>query len=169
MKKLIFIAVISAVMTGCSTAYTCKLGYECISVEESYEAARADGGNKESVIFQSDRKKAENTKLKGSKTDVAQRAQRGRFSGFSGEKLTDRPVYMPPKPLRIWIAPWVDEMDEGQNYLLSGQFMYITTGGGWQMGELNRSGRAGELIFKPQLPTVIDTKRVAPKTNVLQP
>ena len=171
-RKLLTLTPIAGVffLTACATPYTCEMGMECLDVHDAYEASRANGGTKESVITNEQRLIAENTPLSKSRGSTIRAGavqgdttKEGVFQPYAGVKLQDKPVYIPPQPLRIWIAPWVDsETYDGQKRLLSGQFMYVTIGGKWTMGEMTRPGTAGNVMFEPWSPKPKDDKRVGP-------
>lgn len=164
------------ILAGCATPYTCEMGMECLDTFDAYEAARANAGNKESVITEEERIEAENTPLgKGSNSRGSRSgskkgagADKGGFAPYAGVKLQDKPVYAPAQPLRIWIAPWIDgDTENGDTRLLSGQFMYVTIGGKWTMGEMKDAGTAGGAMFQPWAPTPKGDERVNPSQRFL--
>lgn len=123
------------ILSGCTTIpYQCELGEECIGAKEAYGAAVENRGNSESVF--------------GEPFDAedgdAQRVLESEFRPYAGGGLTDKPLYQPPRPVRIWVAPW--KGDDGM--LRSGQFIYATRKGGWQMGELREQGVGGQLLHE---------------------
>jgi len=165
------------ILAGCATPYTCELGMECLDTFDAYEAAKAGAGNKESTITDEERMRAENTPLgKGDSRRNGRGSARnggvageGVFAPYAGVKLQDKPVYAPAQPLRIWIAPWIDgDTEKGDTRLLSGQFMYVTIGGKWTMGEMNKAGTAGGAMFQPWAPTPKAEERVNPQQRFLK-
>lgn len=175
--KYLSILPVFAFLIGCATPYTCELGMDCMDLNDAYEAALGGGGNKETLIPNSVREQKQSRPLDEGR--VLKKTKAGTYlnapavtqswnkSQYGGSKLQDKPVYMPPKPLRIWIAPWVDEDEEGSR-LLSGQFMYITIGGEWTMGQMGQSGRAGASMFEPWVPKPKDEGRVDPSQRLVR-
>lgn len=136
MRKVSVTLAIMLLAGGCtSIPYECPLGHECIGTTDAYQAAIENRGNSESVFgepFESDKKAA---------TGDEQPLQ-GQWRPYAGGGLSDKPVYQPPQPVRIWIAPWVAE----DGLLRSGQFIYATRKGGWQMGQMREEGIGGALL-----------------------
>lgn len=174
LKKLIGLTVIAISLTGCATAnYQCKLGNECVDVYDVYDAANANDGNKETVTPDLDKKGKPFKKSK--KNSSADNSELGiqSFEPYSGGSMTDRPVYQPPKPLRIWLAPWQAELDSETQQapvLLSGQFMYVTIPGYWTMGGLKEDGGLGGMMMLEPYDTTkhkAAPNRIQPKQRVL--
>lgn len=148
---------IAATASACSVKYKCELGEECLGVKDAYSAAIENGGNSETTM-PAPKNKRELAKMKkrGVYTSSASSrygVQKGEFEPYSGNKLLDKPVYQPPTPIRIWIAPW--RLNDGQQeYLLSGQYLYVQRPGRWTMGTLRNPGFGSVgLDFSPrQLP-----------------
>lgn len=175
-KKTLVLAALVA-LTGCATSkYKCDLGNECIDVYDIYDATLTDGGNKETVVPDLDRsgkpfKNASNSKSKKGSDGAVLGLQS--FEPYSGGSMTDKPVYQPPRPIRVWLAPWQVDLDsetQAEPVLMSGQFMYVTVPGFWTMGTLkDAGGMGGPLMLEPysteQQGKVIP-KRIQPRATL---
>lgn len=145
-KSAMAIIAMAVVLTGCSTQHTCKLGTECYGLDDAYKAAVENAGNHETVFPEY------NSKGKGSPSKkIESESSLGvqSFKAFQGLRLTDKPVYQPPKPVRIWIAPWqasLESYTQTDPVLMGGQFMYATIPGHWTMGELRKNGGLGKTL-----------------------
>lgn len=184
-KGLVAIA-LPVLLAACAAPYSCQLGNECVNVSESYDAIRGGEGDSQGAIKTGDRKRIENTRLgKGAKNSSNSAGVSQAFRPYAGGQLDDKPVYIPPRPIRIWIAPWTNhKLDKkGDGYLMSGQFMYVTVGGKWNYGEMAERGQAGKRMLKPYMtPEVVEdagetsdgqpvfmdsSDRVAPRRKVM--
>lgn len=55
------------------------------------------------------------------------------------------PVYTPPTPRRVWIAPWTDQ----NGVIHAGEWVYFETPGSWNIGTLKKDGAIGGTQFGP--------------------
>lgn len=169
------IIAIAVVLTGCSTQHSCKLGTECYGLDDAYEAAVENAGNHETVFPEY------NSKGKGSKSKkIESESSLGvqSFKAYQGSKLTDKPIYQPAKPIRIWIAPWQSNLDSYTQtgpVLMGDQFMYATIPDHWTMGELRKNGGLGKTIqLEPfslkeeQQQNNVNSNRVQPKQKLVE-
>lgn len=60
----------------------------------------------------------------------------------SGRHELAGPVYHPPKPYRIWVAPWKD----ANNVMHSGEMLYFVDGGERNYGMMGTPGSASGLL-----------------------
>jgi len=136
--KLLVAGLALLVLGGCmSIPHECPLGEECVGVADVYEAAIANEGTQDSVLNT-------DTRAKSSSDPEAVKDVIEQWRPYSGGSLTDKPVYQPPKPIRIWVAPW--RGDDG--ILRSGEYLYVTSPGHWHYGDLRSEG-AGAGILRP--------------------
>lgn len=173
-------------LAGCSTAeHKCPLGEDCTGSKEVYDAAVAGGGDNQNVLPGAGRPKGETGEQQASglhgegrrgrvpgsvdrdSDSGSEETGRGQWNPYDGGSLSERPVYQPPKPVRIWVAPWRDQ----DGILRSGQYLYVTQDGGWQFGEL-RSPGAGSRILRPRPPTAPEADdagqgRVQPRQTMM--
>lgn len=152
-----------AMTVGCSIKYQCELGQECYNTEDAYNAAVAKEGNSETVMPYGPVKSESlsDGKKKDKRRRTSSKAETGAWQPYSGSRLTDRPVYQPPQPRRIWVAPW----KEG-GILRAGQFIFVTESGHWNYGELKKAGQASQ-VLSPIKPKSDVPKRVQPKENLM--
>lgn len=177
-SALLAVAALSAlVVSGCTTVpYDCPLGTECVGTKEVYDSALANGGNSESVMGFKDEKGSSKDKAarfdfdEGDDFTVASTGKKSdpkaaQWNPYAGGGLTEKPVYQPPQPVRIWIAPW--KADDG--LLRSGQFIYATRPGRWTMGEMRSEGVGGQVLRpRPALkPSAVENKRVQPEAQLV--
>lgn len=120
-------------LSGCMTVqHECELGEKCVGTSEVYTAAIANEGTSESVM--GDAESASEGDGKEEKIE--------QWRPYSGGGLTDRPVYQPGKPVRIWVAPW-----RGQDGILrSGEYLFVTLPDAWRYGELREEGAGAGMI-----------------------
>lgn len=138
------IGMVFLVLTGCSTQHSCKLGTECYGLDDVYDAAVENAGNHETV-FPEYNAKGKGSKPKKSESSLGVQS----FKPYQGSRLTDQPVYQPPKPIRIWIAPWqanLDSYTQTEPILMGGQFMFATIPGHWNIGDLRKNGDLGKTL-----------------------
>lgn len=174
MNSLVKIAALTAVVVslgGCASAYECQLGNACQSVTDSYHSAVKNAGNVETTAPGAN---VAGVPLDDEKDDVETAGKKVGFQSFSpyqGGALDDKPVYQPPRPLRIWIAPWREKTSattQNNAVLISGQFMYATVPGGWTMGTLREGGGLSPiLMLAPQHPKDKVPKRIQPKQKLV--
>ena len=101
----------------------------CASMGETYDAAIGGGGSKGNVFDNSahiDGKKVVSNPL----------------NMQSGQHQVAGPVFHPPKPYRVGIAPWTD----ANGLMHSGEYVYFTTPGRWSYGPMQLPGSAAGLI-----------------------
>jgi|GEM_PF-2516615 len=156
-------------VSGCaSVQHNCPLGEECVGTHDVYEAAVGGGGDSESVLPGAGGPRAE---LEASGSDLGF-AEQGTWRPYAGGGLSDRPLYQPPQPVRIWLAPW----QASDGWLRSGQYLYVTREGGWSFGELREPGVGADLLGPRRLPGITPaeeepsptrTDRVQPEQNLL--
>lgn len=120
--------------TGCmSPKHKCPLGeggYYCASMRETYEAARAGGGDAENVLA------APGMGAEGNAPGA------GRLDIPSGRHHLAGPVYIPAKPFRLWVAPWTD----ANGLVHSGEYLYFATPARWSYGPLALPGAASGVM-----------------------
>lgn len=173
-KSGIGIIMLALLLVGCATPHECKLGTECYGLDDVYEAAVAGDGNHETVLPEySSKGKGKGLKAKKNETKLGVQS----FSPYQGSRLTDKPIYQPPKPIRIWIAPWQADLDsytQNDAVLMGGQFMYATIPGHWGMGDLRKDGELGKTLMqlepfnlKSEQNSGADTKRVQPRQQLV--
>lgn len=149
-------ALAALTISGCATVpYDCPLGTECVGTKEVYDAAVSNQGNSESVMgFKKDKKQSQavadfdfhDTDSFSMPNDSQQaKPHTAQWRPYAGGGLTDKPVYQPPQPVRIWIAPW----KASDGLLRSGQFIYATRPGRWTMGEMRSEG-VGSQVLRPR-------------------
>jgi hypothetical protein len=110
-------------LAGCSDhGYQCEMPIACAPIHKNYEAALADtswdgwkAGEPDTASNpdedEKDRKvPAERAKLHPPEADA-----------------TPGPIYAPPAPLRVWLAPW----SRADGSLESGQYVWLTLPGHW--------------------------------------
>lgn len=160
-------ALAALTISGCATVpYDCPLGTECVGTKEVYDAAVSNQGNSESVLgFKEDKKDSQAASTKGE--DQEDKPLTAQWRPFAGGGLTDKPVYQPPQPVRIWIAPW----KASDGLLRSGQFIYATRPGRWTMGEMRSEGVGGQVlrpraVLKPADQDAAE-KRVQPEAQLV--
>lgn len=163
-------------LSGCAAKYQCKLGNECVDVYDNYDAAVNQSGNKETVTPDANKDgvpfKSAGAKAKG--FGVSEELGLQSFEPYSGGAMTEKPIYQPPRPLRIWIAPWqakLDSQTQSEAVLMSGQFMYATIPGSWTMGELREDGSLSNVLllapYDKEKEEKATPKRIQPKKSVL--
>lgn len=178
LKKVFVLLATFTVLSGCATSnYKCELGNECIDVYDIYDATMSNDGNKETVVPNLDRSGepfGDNSKSKSKKGNSAG-ASLGlqSFDPYAGGSMTDKPVYQPPRPVRVWLAPWqADLASETQQapVLMSGQFMYVTVPGFWTMGTFkDAGGLGGPMMLEPysaEQHGEVTPKRIQPKASL---
>lgn len=178
MKPFLSLAAIAAVsvLSGCSSTYKCNLGNECLNVDDAYGAAVQNTGNKESTMPYANREgkpfDANSEDIDNRNTQLTQS-----FNPYSGGSMTEKPIYQPPRPLRIWLAPWQQQLDsvtQTEPVLMSGQFLYATVPGYWAMGTLRADGSLSPIMMlEPQkakpLPAAAtpQSQRVQPQQQLM--
>lgn len=150
----LFLLVSPLALNACAVMYECQLGEECYNTEDAYNAAVSGGGNSESVMPYGP--------VKESKEDEeSEGIKQGEWQPYSGSRLTDRPVYQPPQPRRIWIAPWRED-----GILRAGQFIFVVQPGYWNMGQMDEDGVAAQLLSPVSSENGLPP-RVQPHENLL--
>src|SRR5690606_33039606 len=144
--KVAALAVLVLGASGCSSTYKCPLGNECSDVYDSYRAAAANGGNKETTMPNANKHGVPFDQQDEDEKKIGLQA----YNPYAGGAMTERPVYQPPRPLRIWIAPWqaqLDSLTQTDPVLMSGQFMYATIPGFWSMGVMRADGSLSPVMM----------------------
>lgn len=128
-----------AVLSGCaSNPHSCEMPEACSPVRSNYEAAIADpspdgwlAGDKQSSASQPSKADDDSSgsgwgfsKWFSSDEDEPSRA----LKSAQEEDAVAAPVYIPAKPHRVWLAPWLDQ----QGQLRSGSYLYFTTPARWR-------------------------------------
>lgn len=121
----------------------------CASMQETYEIARDHGGmvGGESVFDQS---RDELFVKTGGQNPSALGVEQGSTSNLEidmGRHHLAGPVYTPPRPYRVWIAPWTD----ANGLVHSGEHIFFVKPGNWNYGPLGAPGAAAGLLG-PALP-----------------
>lgn len=163
------VSALVAVMSGCASSprHSCALTNEegyCANMEETYSAAVQGNGSHENV-------------LAGGGKSVSPRSVSGEavFTGYPQAEARGMPVYTPPKPHRLWIAPWA----EANGVLHGGEYVYYTTPGYWNYGTLGAPGegstvlgpvRPQDLGFQPVTDqNALENGRIEQRNGVVQP
>lgn len=140
--RLLPVALLVAAVSGCASTprHSCQLTNEdgyCADMHETYDAAVSGNDSHENVL------------AGASKTAKAQSAAgEAVFTGYPQAEARGMPVYTPPKPQRLWIAPWA----EANGTLHGGEYVYYTTPGYWNYGALGAPGEGANVMgpIKPQ-------------------
>lgn len=146
MKKLFLILLFSLFLVSCSSKFACKdkvniEGEKCDSITEVYEKKMMGDGSSPAL------KEKEKNKTMVSSEDVE--AIKGLF--FDEEK----PIRLPPRVIRIWIAPWEDS--DGDLHQPSYIYSEISPKRGrWLFGE--KEVATGSPILRPMEKPVEDQK-----------
>ncbi len=133
--RLLFLlfALSASACAGGSSRYGCpaKSGHSCKSVSEVYAETTSGAGDASLPL----------RKPRGSKKSVRAKKKFPRGVGFRAEKDTREggesrraedttPVYIPPRVIRLWIAPWQD----ARGVFHSEKYVYVLTGKGrWKI------------------------------------
>ncbi len=161
-------------LSGCATPYSCPLTNEdgyCTNQRQAYLAAKANSGDKENVFAGTGDPAAGAEQHPAAATgddDIMAMVEHAAAPKLpvtalayfkTHHAIEDRPVYAPPRPARVWVAPWTDEYG-----LLHGEeLIYALRPGGWAYGELRTPGAASGLL-EPLDPDDIGFK-LAPKKD----
>ncbi len=134
---LIFFALFATACAGGSSRYGCPAasGHSCKSVSEVYAetiSGRRSGADPLSPgNGKSAREGVRKKFLKGSafRPGKNERSEAGTTQTAQPEKTM--PVYVPPRTIRLWIAPWQD----ARGVFHSGKYVYLLSGRGrWTIG-----------------------------------
>ena len=149
----LFLALFAVACAGGSSRYGCpaKSGYSCKSVSEVYAEVTSGRrsaedpfyefpGNKKSARIVGDtRKNPTKGKRFRSGKDKRNRRDNGEAPGTEAEEEKTMPVYLPPRVIRLWIAPWQDTSgvfhSEKYVYLLAGKGRWALRGKTVPLGE----------------------------------
>lgn len=149
---------ICLVMMGCASTPRCPLGAtegQCSSMMDTYYAARAGGGSRDTVFSERD-PSADTTGPgfglggmdNGNRQAVTAYAHGLERLASAGRHQLAGPVYTPAKPYKMWVAPWTD----ANGLVHSGENTYFVTPGYWSYGSLEIPGSAGG-VLEPAVPT----------------
>lgn len=135
MKKIILIAIAATLGAGCAAKpRACTPGVltqGCTSMAETYQAALGGGGDRGSLFPGAEDLKDGKKGTPASPLNL--QAGRHQLAG---------PVFNPPKPFRLGIAPWTD----ANGILHSGEYIYFTTPGRWSYGPMALPGSASGVL-----------------------
>jgi len=142
-RSALSLALIAALATGCASRpkHNCPLDDldgRCASVQQTYEAAVSDGGDKEYALPKKDAPEQPVT------TPVTGEF----FTPYTAAIERGAPVYQPPVPHRLWKAPTYD----AGGLLHGGELIYYTTPGRWNYGTLTTPGQ-GAGVMGPLQPS----------------
>jgi len=146
----------ASMLSGClsnAPKHSCPLNSEdgyCADLETVYGAAVRDQGSKENVLegviepISDGKSDKPQTEAPAPEAPVVH----DEFTGFMAAQDRGMPVFTPPKPHRLWIAPWHD----ANKILHGGEYLYYTTPGHWNYGTLTSPGDGAEVMgpIKPQ-------------------
>ena len=143
---LLFLALFAVACAGGSSRYGCpaKSGYSCKSVSEVYAEATSGHKSAEDPFY----KFPGNKKSERAAGDVWKKSPRGKgfragknkrsrtgdaqVTSARAEDKQTMPVYLPPRAIRLWIAPWQDAHgvfhSEKYVYLLAGKGQWTLRG-----------------------------------------
>ncbi len=167
--RIFTLTTLAVIISGCASSprHSCALNDEegyCADTEATYNAAVRGGGSRENVLANSG---------KASSTQSA--AGDSVFTGYPQAEARGMPVYTPPKPHRLWVAPWA----ESGGVLHGGEYIYYTTPGYWNYGTLGAPGegsnvlgpvRPQDLGFNPVTDrNALESGRVEQRNGVVQP
>lgn len=129
----------------------------CASMQETYEIARDQSGNSsgESVfdVYGSGDKDGDETFGKRSEGapsalgNPQSQKKTGMLEIDMGRHHLAGPVYTPPRPYRIWVAPWTDS----NGIVHSGEHLFFAKPGHWNYGPMGMPGVAAGLL-RPAVP-----------------
>ena len=162
---LSLIALAAVACAGGSSRYGCpaKGGYSCKSVSEVYAEAASGrkstgdpfyefpGNKKSAQITGATRKNPTKGNRFRSGKDRGNRTDNGEARGAETENKKTMPVYLPPRVIRLWIAPWQDTRgvfhSEKYVYLLAGKGRWALRGKTVPLGE-PEGGYPGEIRLR---------------------
>ena len=126
----LFFALFAAACAGGSSRYGCpaKSGHSCKSVSEVY--AETTSGASDPLRKPRESKKSARAKKKLLKGMGFRAEKSTREDGESRRAEDAMPVYIPPRVIRLWIAPWQD----ARGVFHSEKYVYVLTGKGrWKI------------------------------------
>lgn len=149
-KRILLVAASTSLLSACgamrAVPYECPLdgdpanGARCASVQETYQAARADRGIGQVSVF--DRRT-------GNVEEAAPAPYVGAVpSAIPGAQQQGMPVFVQPKVFRVWVRPYKDT----NGNLHAGEAVYFSTQGTWNYGTLAAPGQAGASMAGPSRP-----------------
>ena len=109
-------------LAACATpGYECRMGHACAPVHDTYRDAVRDQGTWRPVW-----------NVRGASYKSKEKAHRKKEPAkfVMGGPQASAPVYQPPRPWRVWLAPWVDTTGD----LHSGEYVWFVTPGKWYYG-----------------------------------
>ena len=130
----LFFILFAAACAGGSSRYGCpaKSGHSCKSVSEVYAETTSGAEDASDPLRKSrESKKSARTKKKFPKGMGFRAEKSTREGGESKRQAEDTiPVYIPPRVIRLWIAPWQD----ARGVFHSEKYVYVLTGKGrWKI------------------------------------
>ena len=153
--RIVIAAAAVATLAGCAShGYTCPIPDACAPIHDNYEKSVADTGwdGWQAGGGAPGGKKDEPLGAPGSSGGVPAPPVPAEMRP-SGRDATDRPIYTPPAPWVVWLAPW--SRDDGT--LESGTYVWFTTPGHWSY-----LGRRWEA---PPQPTGADATSAVPSSG----
>lgn len=146
MRKLptLSAVLLGSLLAGCaSTINTCEdPNSGCASLEDTYQAALQDDGRAENVnLLQRGRQTAQ-------VADARPHDGESLFRTDFAAEPRGTPIYSPPVPHKLWVAPWRD----ANNVLHGGEYVYYLTPGYFTTGTLTAPGQGAEVLgpLKPE-------------------
>ena len=170
-KRLATILVLSGVvlLTGCAYKtkrvpdYSCPLtgvgAGNCASMQDAYQASKKVAPGKTAKVqsvFDTRAQTSTGTNA-GRPGDTAMPVVGAQLSNLASPS-NGSPVYVQPKAMRVWLAPY---KDSGGN-LRSGEYAFFATEGRWAYGSLNEAGNGGHVSFQPSRPKAPDAPVIRP-------
>lgn len=164
--RLATIFVLSGVvlLSGCAYKskripdYSCPLtgvgAGNCASMQDAYQASKKVAPGKTAKVqsvFDTRAQSSTGTGGTGRPGDTAMPVVGAQLSNLASPS-NGTPVYIQPKAMRVWLAPY---KDSGGN-LRSGEYAFFATEGRWAYGSLNESGAGGHVSFQPSRPKAPD-------------
>ena len=135
----LLLSLLLAACAGGSSRYGCpaESGYSCKSVSEVYAEAASGKRSGERPFLKSleneknGRAAAGRRFLKGKMLRAGKNARKRAEDGKVTQTEKAMPVYVPPRTIRLWIAPWQD----ARGVFHSGKHVYVISGRGrWMIG-----------------------------------
>jgi hypothetical protein len=136
MYKLFLVMFFSLFIQACATGYRCDLGHDCVDAIEAFELSKVDGGNGESVFVEPDEYPAFSDSSDSSDSSENNGSSSGVVMKQIGMgQLSNKPVYIPDSPMRVWVAPEkYSTKKDGPIYLVDGYNLFGMIKGGWLLG-----------------------------------
>lgn len=151
-------AAVLAVLAGCSSSpripdYACPLNEEtagkCATVSQVYQASRTAVSAADSRVSGPAVQSVFDPRVQAATGQAAAPSVLApQLSAYPEPGAGGMPVFQQPKVMRPWVAPYVD----ADGNLNSGEYVYFSTPGRWNYGELRKPGAAGGSMFGPARP-----------------